>query len=228
VAKKLASLEHGQRQTGKFAGLTTQAQAASMLNVSERSVRTAGSVFDKAIPEIVAAVEKGGISVSAAARFAKQPKEEQAKQIAGSATPADAVKAFRQGRRIRSARPVSVDGPRVVHSNDPKAAMVHPIGEVFRFAEFCRTNSSQTVTAAIPPGKLAEIAVSIDVIKDWLNQVVGALAGFKTTYDTAKRVEAPLGPDNAQPAKRAPVAPASDILPDIPPCLDRRRKGGAE
>jgi ParB-like chromosome segregation protein Spo0J len=78
VAKKLATLEHGQRQTGKFAGVTTQAKAASMLNVSERSVRTAGSVIDKAVPEIVTAVEKGDVSISAAAQFAKQPKEEQA------------------------------------------------------------------------------------------------------------------------------------------------------
>src|SRR5437899_1040669 len=58
VAKKLATLEHGQRQTGKFASVTTQAEAAAMLNVSARSVRTAGVVIDKAVPEIIAAVEK--------------------------------------------------------------------------------------------------------------------------------------------------------------------------
>jgi ParB-like chromosome segregation protein Spo0J len=123
LAKKLAALEHGQRQTGKFAGVTTQAKAASMLNVSERSVRTAGSVIDKAVPEIVTAVEKGVISISAAAQFAKQPKEEQSKQIAESATPAGAVKAFRDSRRIKSADAVGDDGPPVVHLNDSKAVM---------------------------------------------------------------------------------------------------------
>ena len=108
VAKKLASLERGQRQTGKFAGVTTQAEAASMLNVSERSVRTAGAVIDKAVPEIVTAVENGDVSVSAAAQFAKQPKEEQAKQIAKSATPVDAVKAFHDSRQIGSSDAVGV------------------------------------------------------------------------------------------------------------------------
>jgi hypothetical protein len=80
VAKKLATLEHGQRSTGKFAGVATQAEGTSMLNVSQRSVRTAGSVFDEAVPEIVAAVEKGdgaGQSLIAArlawAAFGAQP-----------------------------------------------------------------------------------------------------------------------------------------------------------
>jgi hypothetical protein len=116
VAKKLASLERGQRQTGKFAGVTTQAEAASMLNVSERSVRTAGAVIDKAVPEIVTAVENGDVSVSAAAQFAKQPKEEQAKQIAKSATPVDAVKAFHDSRQIGSSDAVGDDG----HAFEPK------------------------------------------------------------------------------------------------------------
>jgi len=108
VAKKLATLEHGQRQTGKFAAVTTQAQAASMLNVSERSVPTAGAIIDKAVPEIVKAVEKGNVSVSAAAQFARQPKKEQAKQIREAKTLADAVKAHRKGLSTRSGKPNEV------------------------------------------------------------------------------------------------------------------------
>ena len=144
VAKKLATLERGQRQTGKFAGVTTQVKAASMLNVSERSVRTAGAVIDKAVPEIVTAVENGDVSVSAAAQFAKQPKEEQAKQIAKSATPVDAVKAFHDSRQIGSAEAVGDDGPRVVHPNDSRA-VTHLSGAVKRFADFCRTNPVTSV-----------------------------------------------------------------------------------
>jgi hypothetical protein len=44
VAARLAALAHGQRQTGKFAGLPTQAQAGALLNVGERSVRSATAV----------------------------------------------------------------------------------------------------------------------------------------------------------------------------------------
>jgi ParB-like chromosome segregation protein Spo0J len=226
VAKKLATLEHGQRSTGKFAGVATQAEAASMLNVSQRSVRTAGSVFEKAVPEIVAAVEKGDVSVSAAAQFAKQPKEEQAKQIARSTTPADAIKAFRHNHQIRSAEPAIDDGPRIVHSNGSEV-VAYPIGEVIRFAEFCRANSAETVAASIQPGEVAEVDASIAVIRDWLDQVVVALGGFKTTDIKAKTAETPPGADSAPPAKPAPSAAASDIWPDLPPCLDRR-KGRAE
>jgi hypothetical protein len=161
VAKKLATLEHGRRQTGKFASVTTQAEAAAMLNVSERSVRTAGVVIDKAVPEIVSAVEKGDVSVSAAAQFAKQLKEEQAKQIAESAEPADAVKAFRDGRKIRSGD----DGPRVVHPNDSKA-VTHLSGAVELFADFCRTSPATSVAADILPGEFAEVRVCIADIRN--------------------------------------------------------------
>ena len=211
VAKKLATLEHGQRQTGKFAGVTTQAEAASMLNVSERSVRTAAAVIDKAVPEVVTAVDKGDVSVSAAAQFAKQPKEEQAKQITESATPADAVKAFRDSRQIRSAEPVGDDGPRVVHPNDSKAA-TNLVGKVTGFAEFCRANSPETVTAGIPPGEVAQVHISTAVIREWLGQLVAALGGIEATNITAKAAETPRGPDIVPPAKHEPAAAASDPL----------------
>jgi ParB-like chromosome segregation protein Spo0J len=68
VAAEIAKLEHGQRQTGKLAGLATQAQAAKPLNVSERSVRDARVVRDSGNTELVARVKKGEISVSKAAQ----------------------------------------------------------------------------------------------------------------------------------------------------------------
>ncbi|MCL4780692.1 MAG: hypothetical protein KJ049_10905 [Gammaproteobacteria bacterium] len=58
VSGKLANLPHGVRadQSGKFAGVT-QAKAAEILNVSERSVRSARAVLDHGAPELVHAVE---------------------------------------------------------------------------------------------------------------------------------------------------------------------------
>jgi hypothetical protein len=174
VAKKLATLEHGQRQTGKFAGVTKQPEAASMLNVSERSVRTAGAVIDKAVPEIVKAVEKGDVSVSAAAQFAKQPKEEQAKQITESAKPADAVKAFRDSRQIRSAEAVGDDGPRSAHPSDSKA-VTHMRDVVKRFADFCRTSPATSVAASVLPGEIDELRISVAVVFEWLDRFAVAL-----------------------------------------------------
>ena len=55
----------------------SQSDAASMLNVSERSIRTAKAVQASAPPEVVQAVEQGSISVSLAAKVSELPEEEQ-------------------------------------------------------------------------------------------------------------------------------------------------------
>lgn len=76
VAAKLANLDHGgDRKTDQGANLpleldptpVTNSDAASMLNVSERSVKAARTVQRTGAPELVAAVESGTVSVSAAA-----------------------------------------------------------------------------------------------------------------------------------------------------------------
>jgi DNA N-6-adenine-methyltransferase Dam len=87
VAAKLANLEWGDNQhtgaanlplLGEIAKpLITQSAAAGMLNVSERTVRAAKEVRNSAIPELVEKVERGEVSVSAAALVAKLPDEEQ-------------------------------------------------------------------------------------------------------------------------------------------------------
>jgi hypothetical protein len=59
-----------------------------MLNVGERSVRRAREVIERGDPELVSSVERGEVAVSAAAEFAKQPVEEQRKQIAEAGVPA--------------------------------------------------------------------------------------------------------------------------------------------
>jgi hypothetical protein len=71
VAAKLAELTHGgDRRSDQAANrpvVPTQAEAAEMLNVGERSVRRARVVLEDGAPELQQAVERGEVSVSAAA-----------------------------------------------------------------------------------------------------------------------------------------------------------------
>lgn len=86
VASKLAKLTHGgDRRSDQAANLPvgpTQARAAEMLNVSERAVRTAKTVQEQGAPELIAAVEQGQVSVSAAADIATLPQQEQTEIVA--------------------------------------------------------------------------------------------------------------------------------------------------
>jgi ParB-like chromosome segregation protein Spo0J len=78
IAAKIATLQHGgDRSTGQLAACFTQEQAAEMLNVGERNVRRAREVLDKGVQELVAKVDRGEVSVSAASDVAKLPQEQQ-------------------------------------------------------------------------------------------------------------------------------------------------------
>jgi N6-adenosine-specific RNA methylase IME4 len=82
VAAKLANLPQGRPAEGddKPANVPVkQSDAAAMLNVSERSVRSAASVQDKGTPELQRAVERGHLPVSAAAQATKLAPETQRK-----------------------------------------------------------------------------------------------------------------------------------------------------
>ena len=85
VAAKLANMRQGERtDLEPCANLpkVSQAEAADMLNVSRRSVQTAKAVLEQGAPELVAAVENGEASISAAAAVAELPKDEQAAVVA--------------------------------------------------------------------------------------------------------------------------------------------------
>ena len=78
VAARLATLTRGRPSGEKQANLpVSQAEAADLLNVSERTVRTAAVVRDQAVPELIEKVERGNVSVSAAADVARLPESEQ-------------------------------------------------------------------------------------------------------------------------------------------------------
>lgn len=85
VAAKLAKLPQGARTDLEHrANLheVSAAKAGEMLNVSERTVKTAKQVQEHGAPELVTAVESGQVSVSAAADIATLPKPEQAEVVA--------------------------------------------------------------------------------------------------------------------------------------------------
>ena len=91
ISAEIADIKHGGDRSSKRqvcrsedhqAQAITQKQAAKMLNVSERSVRTARHVLDKGVPELVAAVKSGDVSVSDAASISDAPEEEQREAIA--------------------------------------------------------------------------------------------------------------------------------------------------
>lgn len=76
VAAKIANLAHGTNQhtTGPEnlpVHPVTQAAAAELLSVSDRSVRSGRAVHDHGVPELVQAVESGAVPVSAAAEVAR-------------------------------------------------------------------------------------------------------------------------------------------------------------
>ena len=83
VAAKMAKLPKGTNQhTAIAVSSPTQEQAAATLNVSVDAVQRARRVQEQGAPELIAAVESGETSVSAAAEVAKLPKEEQVEAVA--------------------------------------------------------------------------------------------------------------------------------------------------
>jgi hypothetical protein len=73
VADKLASLKQGEKKADSGIPLSqpTQAEAATMLNVSVDSVKQARKIRKTATPETVAAVERGEITLNAAVATVK-------------------------------------------------------------------------------------------------------------------------------------------------------------
>lgn len=97
VAAKLAKLPIGANQHSS--GLPI-GRASEMLNVGERTVARAKEVQENGAPELIAAVEAGEVSVSAAVEVATLPKDEQAEVVAAGAV-AETAKDIRNGKHVR-------------------------------------------------------------------------------------------------------------------------------
>ena len=81
VGANIATLEVGRPSNTANLRNKTQAQVAGDLNVSERSVNTAKKVQREGAPELVAEVQQGNISVSAAAELSSLPEEAQQEAV---------------------------------------------------------------------------------------------------------------------------------------------------
>lgn len=116
VASRLATKPRGSNQhVGIPTSTLTQTQAAEQLKVSRDSVIAARKVTDEGAPELVAAVERGEVSVNAAAGVATLPKDEQAELVGRGA---GAVRAA--ATRVRT--------DRAAPSEEPEAATNGALG----------------------------------------------------------------------------------------------------
>jgi hypothetical protein len=97
AAAKIENMKHGgNRKSDQDANLhLDRATVAKMLNVSERSVASAAKVFADGAPELVHAVERGEVAVSAAAIVAELPAAEQRDLVAKG----NVAKAAREARK---------------------------------------------------------------------------------------------------------------------------------
>lgn len=198
VAAKLAKLPKGTNQhTAGPANLPTQTQAAEMLNVSERTLRTAKVVEEQGAPELVAAVESGQVSVSAAADVATLPKQEQAEIVArGEKEILQAAKAIRaekvEAKRAEKiattqaiaeqnkALPVNERKYSVIYADPPWSFDVWSGAGKDRAAENHYPTMSQAEIEALPVADMAaddcalfvwavmpQLQEALDVIKAW-------------------------------------------------------------
>lgn len=103
VLARIATLEQGRPETGKFAGLT-QPNAAELLNVSERTGRYAKFVLENGTPELIRAVEQDKIAVSQAAKLVKEDAAVQREIVGRVDHGKKAVDALKEVRKEASAR----------------------------------------------------------------------------------------------------------------------------
>lgn len=97
VASRLAKMPIGRPQGNAPIEAITQPQAAEMLSVGRSAVQRARTVQDDGAPALVAAVDAGRVSVSAAAEVAKLPVEEQQAIVdAGPSAVREAAKDIRE------------------------------------------------------------------------------------------------------------------------------------
>lgn len=135
VAGRLANVPRGgDRRSEAFdqtANLPND-QAAKLLNVSERSVRTARQVQKTGTPELVKAVEQGAVSVSAAAVIAKQPPEKQAEILSpkDEKAVASAVKELKEAQSLydRTVAAKEAYGPTEPLTDEDMEALADAVG----------------------------------------------------------------------------------------------------
>jgi len=172
------------------------AQAANLLNVSERSVNSARKVVERGADDLVAAVASGRVSVSAAADISDAPKAEQAQIVArGEREILAAAKAIRAekaaaSREIRLDKIAEISRGNaelstavkypVIYADPPWRYENPPIGATSRAIENHYPTMTLEEICAMPVGDLAaddailylwatapKLAECFEVIKAW-------------------------------------------------------------
>lgn len=114
VSARLSNMERGQHKSTnpQICGTQVdQAQAADLLNVSVRSTQLARAVLEKTVPEVVEAVDRGDVAVTAAAEIAALPRADQAAVMAkGSAEVKRVAKDLRDAKK--ATQPTPRTGPK--------------------------------------------------------------------------------------------------------------------
>lgn len=99
VAARLATLDSEEKSSPPIGGAEiSTADAADMMNVGQRSVERARKVQEQGATALVEAVEKGEVSVGAAAEIAALPKSQQKRLVAQGAV-AEKAAEIRQSKR---------------------------------------------------------------------------------------------------------------------------------
>lgn len=100
-ARKVGNSRGGSKSSANLqTTVHSTAKAAEMLNVSERTAANGKRVVDRGVPELVEAVERGEVSVSAAAEVAKLPAPKQQSIVKRGAEAV--VEAAKEQRRPKS------------------------------------------------------------------------------------------------------------------------------
>lgn len=107
LAARIATRPVGRSETGRNAGVPTQAEAAERVGISERSVRNGRAVLDHGDPVLIAQVEAGEVAVTAAASRTREQRIAAARSELGDLRPSPAelgqVLADQRPRDVRAA-----------------------------------------------------------------------------------------------------------------------------
>ncbi|MCV0371685.1 hypothetical protein [Filomicrobium sp.] len=199
VAAKLAKLPVGANQHTGSENLPTQSNAATMLNVSDRSIRSAKQVQKRGVPELSKAVEDGEVSVSAASVIAKQPADKQIEIISAK----DQKRLNKAASELRAAQKFAAEVEAMPDaepmSEDDKEALAEAVGtEAQRSLVWEIRNIAKTVAefpapeeavSTIPPAfepSTREEMPSLEGVSKWFDAFVSAWKAKEKTIDAAE------------------------------------------
>lgn len=201
VAGKLATMKRGgDRKSDQRANLpfgTKSADAAKLLNVSPRSVKTAKQVQKRGTPELNKAVEGGEISISAAATVATLPANKQIDLVAkGEKAVVSAAKQLRKAKEFNDAvRALPEPEP---WTDEDKEALAEAVGtqeqrshmrDMLNVAKTVSgLPSPETMPGLVPPAyeyEIREEMPRLEAVSKWFDAFVSAWKAKEKTIDAA-------------------------------------------